>query len=158
MNMNYSKDHKFHIGEGMEVFMKIDKQYFEPAFITQNGTYVVGVPITSGTMVVEARLRSIIDKSGKKIVFTQELSTTAELLIHTPVKVQPHILAIPWDVTNKSRQVYFGSLCDKESHHISPHFALFKDANFLYRLLKLITSKLRTCNSQIRPSCNFRAK
>lgn len=103
MNINYSKDHKFHIGEGMEVFMKIDEQYFEPTLVTQNGTYVAGVPITSGAMIVEATLRSIIDKFGKKIVFMQEHSTKAELLIHTPVKVQPRILAIPWDATNKSR-------------------------------------------------------
>lgn len=103
MNINYSKDHKFHIGEGVEVSMKIDEQYFEPKLITQNGTYVVGVPVTCGTMIVEATLRGIIDKRGKKIAFVMQPSTTAELLIHTPVKVQPRVLAIPWDVANKSR-------------------------------------------------------
>lgn len=87
----------------MEVFMKIDQQYFEPKLITQNGTYAVGVPITCGTMTVEAMLRGIIDKRGKKIALETQPSTSVELLIHTPVKVQPRILAIPWDVANKSR-------------------------------------------------------
>lgn len=100
---NCSKDHKFYIGEGVDVFMKIDEQYFKPKLMTQNGTYAVGVPITCGTMIVEATLRGIIDERGRKITAVSQLFTTAELLIHEPVKIQPHILAIPWDVANKSR-------------------------------------------------------
>lgn len=98
-----SKDHKFHIGEGVEVFMKIDEQYLEPKLITQNGTYAVVVPITCGTTIVEATLRGIIDKRGKKIPFVPQLSTKAELTVHTPVKVHPRVLTIPWDVVNKSK-------------------------------------------------------
>ncbi|EFN86735.1 Nuclear pore membrane glycoprotein 210 [Harpegnathos saltator] len=98
-----SKDHKFYIGEGVDVFMKIDEQYFKPRLITQNGTYVVGVPITCGTMTVEATLRGIIDERGRRITSMPQLFTTAELLIHEPVKVHPRVLAIPWDAANKSR-------------------------------------------------------
>ncbi|XP_072752648.1 nuclear pore membrane glycoprotein 210 [Anoplolepis gracilipes] len=98
-----NKDHKFHIGEGVEVSMKIDEQYFEPKSVTQNGTYAIVVPITCGITVVEATLRGIIDKRGKRIVFDPQPSTTAELTIHTPVVVQPRVLAVPWDVVNKSR-------------------------------------------------------
>lgn len=83
--------------------MKIDEQYFEPKLATQNGTYVVGIPITCGTMTVEATLRGIIDEYGRKITSMPQLFTTAELLIHEPVKVQPRVLAIPWDVANRSR-------------------------------------------------------
>ncbi|XP_012215502.1 nuclear pore membrane glycoprotein 210 [Linepithema humile] len=98
-----SKDHKFHVGEGVEVSMKIDEQYLEPKLITQNGTYAVVVPITCGMTIVEATLRGIIDKRGKKIPFVPQLSTKAELTVHTPVKVQPRVLTIPWDVVNKSK-------------------------------------------------------
>ncbi|XP_014480293.1 PREDICTED: nuclear pore membrane glycoprotein 210 isoform X2 [Dinoponera quadriceps] len=98
-----SKDHKFYIGEGVDVLIKIDEQYFKSKFATQNGTYVVGVPITCGTMTVEATLRGIIDEHGEKITSMPQLYTTAELLIHEPVKIQPRVLAIPWDVANRSR-------------------------------------------------------
>ncbi|XP_011169055.1 nuclear pore membrane glycoprotein 210 [Solenopsis invicta] len=98
-----NKDHKFYIGEGVEVSMRIDEQYLEPKAITQNGTYAVVIPITCGTTIVEATLRGIIDERGKRIAFEPQLSTKAELTIHTPVKVQPRVLAVPWDVVNKSR-------------------------------------------------------
>ncbi|KAL6266889.1 hypothetical protein P5V15_003716 [Pogonomyrmex californicus] len=98
-----SKDHKFHIGEGVEVSMKIDEQYLEPKSITLNGTYAVVTPITCGVTIVEATLRGIIDKSGKRIIFKPQLSTKAELMIHTPVKVQPRVLVVPWDIANRSR-------------------------------------------------------
>ncbi|XP_076658304.1 nucleoporin 210 [Halictus rubicundus] len=98
-----NKDHKFHIGEGVEVVMKIDEQYFDPKMITQNGTYAVGVPIMCGTMTVEATLYGIIDKHGKKISLASHPTARAELLIHTPVTIQPKILAVPWDFKAKSR-------------------------------------------------------
>ncbi|XP_076668038.1 nucleoporin 210 [Andrena cerasifolii] len=98
-----NKDHRFHIGEGVEVSMKIEEHYFEPKLVTQNGTYVVGVPITCGTMTIEAVLYGIIDKHGKKIPLTSRPSTRAELLIHTPVAIQPKVLAVPWDFKAKSR-------------------------------------------------------
>ncbi|KAL0127413.1 hypothetical protein PUN28_005602 [Cardiocondyla obscurior] len=98
-----SKDHKFHIGEGAEVSMKVDEQYLEAKSITQNGTYAVVIPITCGTTIVEATLRGIIDEHGERITFEPQPSTTADLTIHTPVKVQPRVLAIPWDIVNKSR-------------------------------------------------------
>ncbi|XP_018310239.1 nuclear pore membrane glycoprotein 210 [Mycetomoellerius zeteki] len=98
-----SKDHKFHIGEGVEVSMKINEQYLEPKSITQNGTYAVVIPIVCGITTVEATLRGIIDEHGKRIAFEPQLSTRAELTIHTSVKVQPRVLAVPWDIVNKSR-------------------------------------------------------
>ncbi|XP_076279834.1 nucleoporin 210 [Lasioglossum baleicum] len=98
-----NKDHKFHIGEGVEVSMKIDEQHFDPKMITQNGTYAVGVPIMCGTMTVEATLYGIIDKHGKKISLASHPTARAELLIHTPVAIQPKILAVPWDFKAKSR-------------------------------------------------------
>ena len=98
-----SKDHKFHIGEGVEVSMKINEQYLEPKSITQNGTYAIVIPIVCGITTVEATLRGIINEHGKRIAFEPQLSTRAELTIHTPVKVQPRILAVPWDIVNKSR-------------------------------------------------------
>ncbi|XP_031847094.2 nucleoporin 210 [Nomia melanderi] len=98
-----NKDHKFHIGEGVEVLMKLDEQYFEPKLITQNGTYAIGVPIMCGTMTIEATLYGIIDKHGKKIPLASHPTTRAELLIHTPVTVQPKVLAVPWDFKAKSR-------------------------------------------------------
>jgi len=103
MIVNRSKDHKFHIGEGVEVSMKIDEQYIEPKSITQNGTYAVGIPITCGVTTIEAVLRSIINKRGKRIILEPPRSTRTELTIHTPVKVQPRVLIIPWDIMNKSR-------------------------------------------------------
>ncbi|XP_029168707.1 nuclear pore membrane glycoprotein 210 [Nylanderia fulva] len=98
-----NKDHKFHIGEGVEVSMKIDEQYFEPKLITQNGTYAIVVPITCGTSVVEATLRGIIDKRGSRIALEPQLSTKAEVMIHTHVVVQPSVLTIPWEAINKAK-------------------------------------------------------
>ncbi|CAL7946385.1 unnamed protein product [Xylocopa violacea] len=98
-----SKDHKFHIGEGVEVSVKLNEYYFEPKLITQNGTYIVGVPITCGTMTISATLHGIIDKYGKKVPLTSRLTTKTELLIHTPVTIQPKVLAVPWDFKAKSR-------------------------------------------------------
>ncbi|XP_011876898.1 PREDICTED: nuclear pore membrane glycoprotein 210 [Vollenhovia emeryi] len=98
-----SKDHKFHIGEGVEVSMKINELYLEPQSVTQNGTYAVVIPITCGTTIVEATLRGIIDEHGKRIASEPQLTTRSELTIHTPVKVQPRVLAVPWDVVNKSK-------------------------------------------------------
>lgn len=98
-----NKDHKFHIGEGVEVSVKLNEHYFEPKLITQNGTYIVGVPVTCGTMTVEATLYGIIDKHGKKVSLASHPTTKAELLIHTPVTIQPKILAVPWDFKAKSR-------------------------------------------------------
>ncbi|XP_003400496.3 nuclear pore membrane glycoprotein 210 [Bombus terrestris] len=98
-----NKDHKFHIGEGVEVSVKLDEHYFEPKMITQNGTYIVGVPITCGTMTVEATLNGIIDKHGRKVLIASRPTTRAELLIHTPVTIQPKVLAVPWDPKAKSR-------------------------------------------------------
>lgn len=83
--------------------MKLDEQYFDPKLITQNGSYVLGVPINCGVMTVEAILHGIIDKRGKKIVFASQPSIRSELSIHTPVKIQPQLLVIPWDVKSKSR-------------------------------------------------------
>ncbi|KAF7415050.1 hypothetical protein HZH68_003539 [Vespula germanica] len=98
-----NKDHKFHIGEGIEVSIKVDENYFDPKFVSQNGTYLVGVPIACGTMLVQASLYGITDKHGKKIALPSPLSTEAELVIHTPVTVRPHVLAVPWDSKSKSR-------------------------------------------------------
>ncbi|OAD53088.1 hypothetical protein WN48_10834 [Eufriesea mexicana] len=98
-----NKAHRFHIGEGVEVSVKLDEHYFEPKLITQNGTYIVGTPVTCGTMTIEATLYGIIDKHGKKVSLTSHPTTKAELLIHTPVTIQPKVLAIPWDFKAKSR-------------------------------------------------------
>ncbi|KAG7201135.1 hypothetical protein KM043_003926 [Ampulex compressa] len=98
-----NKDHKFYIGDGVEVLIRIDEQYFEPKLVTQNGTYVIGTPIACGTMIVEATLYSIINRHGKKFPFTTHPSTKSELVIHTPVIIQPQILAIPWDAKNRAR-------------------------------------------------------
>ncbi|XP_047371272.1 nuclear pore membrane glycoprotein 210 isoform X1 [Vespa velutina] len=98
-----NKDHKFHIGDGIEVSIKVDENYFDPKFVSQNGTYLVGVPITCGTMLVQASLYGITDKYGKKIALPSPLSTEAELVIHTPVTIRPHVLAVPWDSKSKSR-------------------------------------------------------
>lgn len=98
-----NKDHKFHIGEGVEVSMMINKQYFDVKSITHNGTYAVVVPITCGITLVEATLHGIIDKHGRKTVFEQKLFTKAELTIHTRVQIEPRVLAVPWDVVNESR-------------------------------------------------------
>ncbi|KAK2582107.1 hypothetical protein KPH14_004479 [Odynerus spinipes] len=98
-----NKDHKFHIGEGVQVSIKVDENYFDPKFVSRNGTYLVGVPIACGTMLVQASLYGIIDKYGKKITLPSPLSTEAELVIHTPVTVRPRVLAVPWDSKSKSR-------------------------------------------------------
>lgn len=101
-----NKDHKFHIGEGVEVLTKLDEHYFESKLITQNGTYIIGVPIMCGTMTIEATLYGIIDKHGKKISFASHPTTRAELSIHTSVIVQPKVLAVPWDFKAKSRLLF----------------------------------------------------
>ncbi|XP_066600784.1 nuclear pore membrane glycoprotein 210 [Prorops nasuta] len=97
------KDHKLYIGEGIEVSMKINDYYFQPNMISQNGTYVIGTPIRSGTMIVEAAFYGIIDKYGKKVPTSPILTTKAEFSIHTKINIHPKILAIPWHIKSKSR-------------------------------------------------------
>lgn len=98
-----SKDHKFHIGEGVEVTVEIDPQFFETKSMTQNGSHVVAVPIACGTTIAEACLHGVINKQGKRIPLASPLVTKAELVIHTPVVVSPRVLAVPWDPKSKSR-------------------------------------------------------
>ncbi|KAI4492422.1 hypothetical protein M0804_002213 [Polistes exclamans] len=98
-----NKDHKFHIGEGVKVSIKVDNNYFDTKFVSQNGTYLVGVPITCGTMLVKATLYGIMDKNGKEILLTSPLSAEVELVIHTLVTVRPRVLAVLWDSRSKSR-------------------------------------------------------
>ncbi|XP_044576324.1 nuclear pore membrane glycoprotein 210 [Cotesia glomerata] len=98
-----AKDHKFYIGDGVEVMMTIDSKYFHTKFTSKNGTYVVGVPISCGTTTVEAKLHGVIDKNGKKIPLPTPLVAKADLIIHTPVIINPKILAVPWDPKSKSR-------------------------------------------------------
>lgn len=98
-----NRDHKFHIGEGVEVSMMIDEQYFVPKLIAQNGTYAIVIPVACGTSVVEATLRGIIDKRGSRIAFEPQLSTKAEVTIRTPVIVQPRVITMPWETVNKAK-------------------------------------------------------
>ncbi|XP_057323186.1 nuclear pore membrane glycoprotein 210 [Microplitis mediator] len=98
-----AKDHKFYIGDGVEVIMTIDSKYFHSKLTSKNGTYVVGVPISCGTTTVEAKLHGVIDKNGKKIPLSTPLVAKADLVIHTPVIISPKILAVPWDPKSKSR-------------------------------------------------------
>ncbi|XP_058809329.1 nuclear pore membrane glycoprotein 210 isoform X2 [Phymastichus coffea] len=98
-----SKDHKFYIGEGVEVTMKINDVYFDKKLTTPNGTHVVAIPIFTGTTTVEATLHGVINKKGKKIPIVPELYTRAEFVIHSPVSVSPKILALPWDPKVKTR-------------------------------------------------------
>ncbi|KAI4499131.1 hypothetical protein M0802_005714 [Mischocyttarus mexicanus] len=98
-----NKDHKFHIGEGVRVSIEVNKDYFDTKFVSKNGTYLVGVPIVRGTMLVRATLHGITDKNGKNIFLPTLLSTKEELVIYTLVTVRPRILAVPWDSRSKSR-------------------------------------------------------
>ncbi|XP_001601346.4 nuclear pore membrane glycoprotein 210 [Nasonia vitripennis] len=98
-----SKDHKFYIGEGVEVTMKISDKYFDKKATTQNGTHVVAIPTTTGTTIVEATLHGVINKKGKKIPIVPELTASVEFTIHTAVTISPRILALPWDPTVKTR-------------------------------------------------------
>lgn len=83
--------------------MTIDSKYFHTKFTSKNGTYVFGVPISCGTTTVEAKLHGVIDKNGKKIPLPAPLVAKADLIIHTPVIINPKILAVPWDPKSKSR-------------------------------------------------------
>lgn len=98
-----SRDHKFFIGEGAEVTLETEDQYFERKLTTQNGTYAIVVPIQMGTTIVKATLHGVIDQSGRKIAQTPELTTRAELTIHSPVVVNPQTLALPWDPQSKTK-------------------------------------------------------
>lgn len=98
-----SKDHKFYIGEGVEVTMKINDKYFDKKLTTQNGTHVVATPISTGTTTVEATLHGVINNRGKRIPISPELTAKAELIIHTAVTIFPRILVLPWDPKVKTR-------------------------------------------------------
>lgn len=100
-----SKDHRIHLGEGVEVDVKIDEKYLNVDSKTQNGTHIVATPVATGTTIVEATLIGIINNKGKRVSSTPRLSTTAELAIHPPVSVTPKTLAVPWDRRSKPRFV-----------------------------------------------------
>ncbi|XP_015122666.1 nuclear pore membrane glycoprotein 210 [Diachasma alloeum] len=98
-----AKDHKFHIGEGVEVSVDIDQKFFKTVSVTRNGTHIIGVPIACGTTTVEGELHGVINKRGKRIALPTPLTAKAELVIHTPVVVSPQILAVPWEPQSKAR-------------------------------------------------------
>uniref|UniRef100_A0A0C9RIR8 Pom210 protein n=1 Tax=Fopius arisanus TaxID=64838 RepID=A0A0C9RIR8_9HYME len=98
-----AKDHKFHIGEGVEVSVEIDPKFFNTISITQNGTHIIGIPIACGTTTVGATLHGVINKRGKKIALSTPLTAKAELIIHTLVTVSPQVLAVPWEPQSKAR-------------------------------------------------------
>ncbi|KAK0090394.1 hypothetical protein PV325_000676 [Microctonus aethiopoides] len=97
------KDHKFYIGDSVQVSVDIEQLYFDIKMRSQNGTHIVVVPTICGTTSVEARLHGVIDRMGKHILLETPLVARAELVIHTPVVVSPQILAVPWDPKSKSR-------------------------------------------------------
>ncbi|XP_063995333.1 nuclear pore membrane glycoprotein 210 [Diachasmimorpha longicaudata] len=98
-----AKDHKFHIGEGVQVSVEIDQKFFKTVSVTRNGTHIIGVPIACGTTTVEGKLHGVINKRGKKIALPTPLTAKAELVIHTPVVVTPQVLAVPWEPQSKTR-------------------------------------------------------
>lgn len=101
--VGFSKDHKFFIGDGVQATMDIDAEYFNVISVTNNGTHATGTPIKCGTTTVHATLHGLTDKNGRKIKIDPALTAKADLVIHTPVVVHPHIMAVPWDTNNKVR-------------------------------------------------------
>ena len=98
-----NKDHKFYIGDGVEIGIDLDSMFFETISTTLNGSHIVAVPIACGTTIVEACLDGVINEEGKKILITPPLKAKVELVIHMPVVVHPAVLAVPWDPESKSR-------------------------------------------------------
>uniref|UniRef100_A0ABD2XNX7 Uncharacterized protein n=1 Tax=Trichogramma kaykai TaxID=54128 RepID=A0ABD2XNX7_9HYME len=66
--------------------MKMSEKYLDKKFTTHNGTHVVIVSISTGTIVVEATLHARV-----------------EFIIHSTVAIEPQVVALPWEPTVKTR-------------------------------------------------------
>lgn len=97
------KDHKFYIGNDVKITIDIENNYIDTKLTSQNGSYIIGIPIACGTTRIKAHLHGIKNKYGKNILLKNSLHTESEFIIHSPIIVKPKILTVPWDPNNKSR-------------------------------------------------------
>lgn len=91
-----SDDHKFHIGDGVQVSALIPKEYFHVEYSTDNNTHHYGWPEKVGTAHVNATLEGVRNSSGI-LHPSPRISAVAAMLIYNPISVHPSSVALPWD-------------------------------------------------------------
>jgi hypothetical protein len=99
-----SDDHRFHIGDGVQVLTSIPEKYFHVEYSTDNNTHHYGWPQKAGTAQVNATLEGVRHLPG--ILYpTPRISVNATMLIYNPVSLHPPAVALPWDPTVQPKYV-----------------------------------------------------
>lgn len=91
-----SDDHKFHVGDGVQVSTLIPEQYFHVEYSTANNTYHYGWPLETGVAQVNATLEGVRD-SSRMLHPSPRISAVADMLIYIRISVHPSEVALPWD-------------------------------------------------------------
>ncbi|GFG29271.1 hypothetical protein Cfor_07948 [Coptotermes formosanus] len=91
-----SGDHKFHVGDGVQVSASIPEQYFQVEYSTANNTHHYGQPVKVGTAQVNAALEGVRDSSGI-LHPTPRISAVNDIFIYNQISVHPSEVALPWD-------------------------------------------------------------
>jgi hypothetical protein len=99
-----SDDHKFHIGDGVQVSTSIPENYFHVEYSTDNNTHHYGWPEKAGTAQVNTTLEGVRNPSG--ILYpTPRITAVAAMLIYNPVSLHPPAVALPWDPVMQPKYV-----------------------------------------------------
>ncbi|XP_069681338.1 nuclear pore membrane glycoprotein 210 isoform X2 [Periplaneta americana] len=91
-----SDDHKFFIGDGVQVLVSIPEEYFHVHSSTVNNTHHFGWPVQVGTSQVNATLEGVKDSSGV-LQPSPRISAIADMLIYNRITIHPSEVALPWD-------------------------------------------------------------
>ncbi|CAL4097838.1 unnamed protein product [Meganyctiphanes norvegica] len=93
----YDKNNnKIFLADNIVVETTISTDYFTSEFVSENGTYVYGVPIKVGQTKVHATLSAI--KVGVDILeLSPPLRAVQDLDIYDPLQVLPPLTVLPWD-------------------------------------------------------------
>ncbi|XP_067001569.2 nuclear pore membrane glycoprotein 210 [Anabrus simplex] len=98
-----SNDHKFYVGDKVEISLLIPAEYFEMKYITSNGTYCSGTTLQPGTAQVRATLMSVVDTDGHVHPFIPRISVQANMMIYDRISIQPVEVILPWDPVAKPK-------------------------------------------------------
>lgn len=96
VNVYDKNNNKVFLADNIVVETTISQDYFTSEFVSENGTYVYGVPIQVGQTKVHATLSAI--KVGERILeLSPPLRAVQDLDIYDPLQVVPPLTVLPWD-------------------------------------------------------------
>lgn len=96
-------DHKIHLGEGVNLKTIVDEDYFSPAFISSNGSFLTGTAIEQGNTEIKTTLLSVMSTTLGTVNLEPKLTAKAQMLIFPPIILNPAEVILPWDPVTRPR-------------------------------------------------------